>query len=79
MVTRIVITGFVIAALMVAVKDGRLPRAAGITGSCRVVQTTPNGARLDECKGGWLGHAPDLSAHGCTNAGTLYGREYWRC
>jgi hypothetical protein len=79
MVTRIVLTGLVVVALMVGVKDGRILRVAGLTGSCLVVQTTADGTQLEACKAGKLEGMPDLSGRGCTDVGAAVGREYWKC
>ncbi len=79
MVTRIVLTGLVVVALMVGVKDGRILRVAGLTGSCTIVQTTADGTQLEACKAGKLDGMPDLSRNGCTDVGPAVGREYWKC
>jgi hypothetical protein len=79
MVTRIVLTGVVAAALMAGVKDGRILRVSGLTGSCTVVQTIADGTQLEACTAGKLEGLPDLSRNGCTDVGTAVSRVYWRC
>jgi hypothetical protein len=79
MVKRIVVIGALLAAGMVAVKDGRVLHAAGLTGSCTVVQTQTNGEQVEACSSGKLEGAPDLSRNGCTDAGLFAGLVYWRC
>ncbi|MGH2971449.1 MAG: hypothetical protein ACRDNM_04975 [Gaiellaceae bacterium] len=79
MVTRIAFVAALIAAAMVAVKDHRVLEAAGLTGSCVVVQTAQDGQQMEACSSGKLEGAPDLSRNGCTDAGPYAGREYWRC
>ena len=79
MVKRIVVIGALLAAGMVAVKDGRVLRDAGLTGSCTVAQTLANGEQIESCSSGKLEGAPDLSRNGCSNAGPYAGRVYWRC
>ncbi len=79
MVTRIVLAGLVVVALMVGVKDGRILRVAGLTGSCSVVQTIADGTQLEACKAGVLEGMPDLSRQGCTDIGTAIRRQYWKC
>jgi len=79
MVMRIVLTGFVLLAVMVAIKDGRVLRITGLTGSCSVVQATPGGDQLAACHAGKLEGMPDISRQGCTVVGTVAGREYWKC
>lgn len=79
MLTRIALVGVVIAAGMVAIKDGRVLHAAGLTGTCSVVQTAADGEQMEACSSGKLEGAPDLSRNGCTDAGLYSGRIYWRC
>ena len=79
MVTRIVFTTALIASAMFAAKDGRVLHAAGLTGSCKVVQTAASGQQMEACTSGKLEGAPDLSRNGCTDAGLYAGRIYWSC
>jgi hypothetical protein len=76
---RIVLAGALVLAAMVAIKDGRILRTAGLTASCSVVQRTAEGVELDACRPGKLEGRPDLSRRGCTNAGLSGTYEYWRC
>jgi hypothetical protein len=79
MIKRIVIAGLVVFLAMVAIKNGRVLHATGLTGSCSVVQTGADGSTLDACSSGKLEGFPSLSGHGCTNAGNAGTYEYWRC
>lgn len=79
MVKRISFVAALIAAAMFAVKDHRVLQAAGLTGSCTVVQTAANGQQVDACSAGRLEGMPDLSRNGCTVTGTYAGRQYWTC
>ena len=79
MLTRIVVAGCCILALMVAIKDGRLLRKSGLTAACAVVQRTADGGELDACRPGKLEGRPDLTRRGCTNAGVNGTYQYWRC
>lgn len=79
MVKRIALVAVAIAAGMFAIKDGRVLRDAGLTGSCSVVQTAPDGQQMEACSPGKLEGAPDLSRNGCTTAGVYAGRMYWSC
>jgi hypothetical protein len=79
MFTRIVFVAALIVTGMLAVKDGRVLKDAGLTGSCRVVQTAANGEQMEACSSGKLEGAPDLSRNGCTDTGLYAGRVYWRC
>ena len=76
---KLLLVGVVIVAVMAAVKDGRVLRATGLTGSCSVVSTAPNGIQVEACEKGKLHGAPDLAGKGCTQTGTLDGKIYWRC
>jgi hypothetical protein len=69
-----------IVALMVAIKDGRVLRAAGLTGRCTAV-AAPAGesGAWQRCTAGKLEGAPNLSRQGCTVTGTAGKTEYWRC
>jgi hypothetical protein len=78
---RIVLIAALIAALMVAVKDGRIAREAGLTGTCTAV-SAPVGQETGDwqrCSSGKLEGAPDLTRQGCKQAGTNGSSVYWRC
>ncbi|TMM15003.1 MAG: hypothetical protein E6F98_02985 [Actinobacteria bacterium] len=79
MVKSIVFVASLLAAGMVAVKDGRVLHASGLTGACAVVQTTADGQQWEACSSGKLEGAPDLSRNGCTDTGLYAGRVFWRC
>jgi hypothetical protein len=79
MIKRVIVIGALIVALMVVVKDGRLLRNAGLTGSCTVAQTFGDGTQLESCHPGKLAGRPDLSRQGCRNVGLTGANEYWRC
>jgi hypothetical protein len=80
MLLRIVLMGALIAAAMVAVKDGRLLRDAGLTGSCRSV-VTRSGEYVfwQACKKGKLDGRPNLSRQGCKPVAVKNGLEWWHC
>jgi hypothetical protein len=79
MIKRIVIAGVLVFALMIAVKDGRIMREAGLSGACSVAQTLADGSQVEACRAGKLDGRPDLSRHGCKDAGISGTYEYWRC
>jgi hypothetical protein len=79
MLKRVVVSGVLVLALMVAVKDGRVLRETGLTGACSVAQTLPDGTQLDACRSGKLAGRPDLSRQGCIAAGITGTYQYWRC
>jgi hypothetical protein len=80
MLLRIVLVGALLVGAMVAVKDGRVLRDAGLTGSCSSV-STPTGQNTfwKACKKGRLDGRPDLSRQGCTAVSIKSGVEWWRC
>jgi len=79
MLKQILVVAACIAALMAAVKDGRMLRTTGMTASCSVVTLYTDGSEVAACHSGRLEGAPDLSRRGCTNAGVSGGTVYWRC
>jgi hypothetical protein len=80
MIIRIVLAGALIAAAMVAVKDGRLLRDAGLTGSCRSVVTHSGQVVFwQACKKGKLDGRPNLARQGCKAVAVKNGLEWWHC
>ncbi|HZS23405.1 MAG TPA: hypothetical protein VFA30_00335 [Gaiellaceae bacterium] len=79
MLFRIVAAGFCIFLVMLAVKDGRVLRTSGLTGSCTVVGTYTDSSELTTCLPGKLEGAPDLSHRGCQAVGFSGKVEQWRC
>jgi hypothetical protein len=69
-----------VVALMVVIKDGRVLRKMGLSGSC-VGVTTPKGQTGSwvKCTSGKLQGAPNLSRHSCTSVQSEGKVEYWRC
>jgi hypothetical protein len=85
MLKQIVAVGVCIFALMVVIKDGRVLRTAGLTGSCSVVQTFSDSSELAACRPGKLEGRPELSHRGCrsvgvtSTVGVTATYSYWRC
>ena len=79
MLTRVVAVAVVILGVMIAVKDGRLLRMTGLTGSCAVVQTYSDSSELTACTAGKLEGRPDLSHRGCAALSQTARFQYWRC
>jgi hypothetical protein len=80
MLLRIVLVGAVLVAAMVAIKDGRILRDAGLTGSCSSVVAPPGQHTFwQACKKGRLEGRPDLSRQGCTAVTIRNAVEWWRC
>lgn len=75
----IVLTAVLILAVMVAAKDGRLPRAAGLTASCIVAAQETDGGQLVACRAGALEGRPDLSHRDCLADGASGTYAYWKC
>ena len=76
---RVVAVGICILAVMIAIKDGRVLRSSGLTGSCTAVQTRTDGSELEACRAGKLEGRPDLSHRGCISFGIRGKLEYWHC
>src|SRR5438132_7811955 len=70
----------VVLALMVVIKDGRLLRKTGLSGSC-VTVATPKGQSGSwvKCTSGKLQGAPNLTRQSCKSVETLGKVEYWTC
>ena len=80
MLKQIVAVGVCIFALMLVVKDGRVLRMAGLTGSCSIVQTYADSSLLVACHPGKLDGRPDLSRRACSSGQlTASGAQYWHC
>jgi hypothetical protein len=79
MLTRIFVAGACIFVLMLVIKDGRVLRTAGLTGSCAVVQTFQDSSELASCSAGKLEGRPDLTHRGCRSVGFVGKKEDWRC
>jgi hypothetical protein len=75
----IIVIAVLVLAVMLAAKDGRLPRAAGLTASCLVARQGGDGSQLVACRSGALEGQPDLTRRGCTTAGRSGTYAYWRC
>jgi hypothetical protein len=79
MLKSIVAVGVCIFALMVVIKDGRVLRTAGLTGSCSVVQIFSDSSELAACRPGALQERPNLAQSGCRAVGSRAKLWYWSC
>ena len=79
MFLKILLTGLVLIAAMVAVKDGRLLARAGLVGGCTQISVASDGASWQACKRGRLEDYPNLAGKSCTSFGVKRGREDWHC
>ena len=79
MLKQIVAVGICIFALMLVIKDGRVLRMAGLTGSCSIVETYPDSSLLVGCRAGKLDGQPDLSRRACSSGMAEAGEQYWHC
>ena len=78
MLSRVVVTAVLVLAAMFAVKQGAL-RQAGLTGSCRAVQTVSDGSQWLTCNSGRLAGRPSMASNSCTSAGVRGKVEWWHC
>jgi hypothetical protein len=78
MLSRIVIVGVLILAVMVAVQQGAL-RQVGLTGSCRQVEVLADDSTWVTCSPGKLSGRPTLGGNSCTSAGVRGTVEWWHC
>ena len=80
MVKGVLVFAVIAVALMVVIKDGRLTRKLGLSGSC-VSDETPKGQTGDwvKCTSGKLQGAPNLSRQSCSSVAVQGKIEYWRC
>ena len=77
---KILLATAVVAAAMLAIKDGRVLERAGLVGRCTTVGApAADGSTMHACRPGKLEGRPDLSRDACTSTGLAGGVEYWRC
>jgi hypothetical protein len=80
MLLKIIVVGALVIGVMVAVKDGRILRDAGLLSSCSPVmingQSDPT---LLSCTKGRLDGWPDETDNSCNLIAVHPTREYWRC
>jgi hypothetical protein len=76
----VLVCAALVVALMVVIKDGRITRKLGLSGSC-VSVATPKGQTGSwvKCTSGKLQGAPNLSRQSCTSVRAEGKIEYWRC
>jgi hypothetical protein len=79
MLLRVCVVAALALALMVAVKDGKLLKTTGLTGTCLVARTNADGTQIEACRAGKLQGQPDLSTDGCKDLGAQGPYEYWSC
>ena len=79
MLLRVVVFAALAVALMIGVRDGKILKTTGLTGSCVVARTNADGTQLEACRAGKLQGKPDLSATGCKDVGSQGPYEYWHC
>ncbi len=79
MLLRAVVVVALALAVMIGVKDGKILKTTGLTGSCVVARTNADGTQLEACRAGKLQGQPDLSSDGCKNVATEGPYVYWHC
>jgi hypothetical protein len=79
-VKGVLVCAAIVVALMVVIKDGRVTRKLGLSGSC-VSVATPKGQTGSwvKCTSGKLQGAPNLSRQSCTSVQAQGKIEFWRC
>jgi hypothetical protein len=80
MLLKILLVGAVAIGAMVAIKDGRVLRDAGLLSSCSAVAANGRtGANELSCSKGRLDGFPDLTNKACDLVSVSPSREVWRC
>jgi hypothetical protein len=80
MLLKIILVGALAIGVMVAVRDGRILRDAGLLSSCSaVVENSQSDPTLLACTKGRLDGWPDESNNSCTLIAVHPTRQYWRC
>jgi hypothetical protein len=75
----VVAVAVVIVAVMVGIRNGYILHAAGLEGSCVLVQKLGDGSQWVECRKGKVGGRPDLTRRNCASSGVTGTSEYWKC
>jgi hypothetical protein len=80
MLLKILLVGAVLIGGMVAIRDGRVLKAAGLLSSCNpVVLNGQSDPTLLSCSKGRLDGFPDLTNKSCDLIAVHPQQEYWRC
>jgi hypothetical protein len=80
MLVKIIVVGALAIGLMLAVKDGRILRDAGLLSSCApVVENGQSEPTLLSCTKGRLDGWPNETNNSCNLIAVHPTREYWRC
>ena len=79
MLKPIFVAAACILALMIVLKDGRVLKTSGLTGTCSPVSAVVQGTVVEACKPGKLEGRPDLTKRNCIAAGISGKLQYWRC
>jgi len=79
--TKIVLLGVAILALMVVARQQNWPQRIGVTGSCYATQapTWQPAGTYYACKQGVLTGFPSLEANDCTSVGFALHEQVWQC
>jgi hypothetical protein len=80
LIVRVILLGALVLGAMIAIKDGRLLRDAGLIGSCsQYPSVSGDQVFWQACRKGRLDGRPDLSVHGCRPVTIRNGVEWWSC
>ena len=80
MVLKIFLVGALVIGVMIAIKDGRVLRDAGLLSKCNtmIVDGRPE-PRVMSCSKGRLDGFPDLTDKSCKLVSSTGSREFWHC
>jgi hypothetical protein len=80
MLLKIIVVGALVIGVMVAIKDGRILRDAGLLSSCTTVSANSSDApTLLRCTKGRLDGWPNETNNSCNLIAVHPNRQYWRC
>lgn len=80
MLLKIIVVGALVIGVMVAIKDGRILRDAGLLSNCTTVSTSgQDSPTLLSCTKGRLDGWPDETNNSCNLIAVHPSRQYWRC
>src|SRR5262245_31636592 len=78
--SKILLVGALVAAVLVVVKDGRVLAHARLLSACtQVTRPGEQEAAYQVCRKGRLDGYPDLTNKSCVPVGIVRSRQMWRC
>ena len=79
--TKIVLMGVLVVAVMLVAQSQRWAERSGLVGTC-ITTAAPRaspGGTWYACQQGLLNSYPNLEMDGCSSAGIVQHRQIWRC